>query len=54
MQREGTLEAFMRDLGKTERFTMDEFAYRYNNRRNTDVFRTLLYDICFAIKLLYI
>ena len=29
---------------------MDEFAYRYNNRRNADVFNTLLCDICFAIK----
>ena len=29
---------------------MDEFSYRYNNRRNADVFHTLLSDVCFAIK----
>jgi len=29
---------------------MDEFSYRYNNRKNVDVFRTLLSDICFGIK----
>jgi len=29
---------------------MDEYTYRYNNRRNIDVFHTLLSDICFVGK----
>ena len=29
---------------------MDEFSYRYNHRRDIDVFHTLLCDICFGIK----
>lgn len=29
---------------------MDEFSYRYNNRRNIDVLHTLLSDICFTLK----
>ena len=29
---------------------MDEFSYRYNNRRNINVFHTLLSDICFVGK----
>jgi len=29
---------------------MDEFSYRYNNRRNADVFHTLLSDVCFSPK----
>jgi DNA-directed RNA polymerase subunit RPC12/RpoP len=29
---------------------MDEFSYRYNNRRNIDVFHTFVSDVCFSIK----
>jgi hypothetical protein len=29
---------------------MDEFSYRYNNRRNIDVFHVLVSDVCLSIK----
>jgi len=29
---------------------MDEFCYRYNNRRNVDIFHTLLTDVCLSPK----